>query len=64
MAVFTYYAISLTLSEESNNHIVNCLFNMILILAILLFIFNKTKIKKEGIKLKQTYLEQYFEKQK
>jgi len=39
---------------SDNNNIVNCLFNMILVLAILLFILNKTKIKKEGIKLNQT----------
>ena len=64
MAVFIYYAISLSSSEGSNNHIVTCLFNKILILAVLLFILNKEKIKKEGIKLKQTYLEEYFDKKK
>ena len=62
MSIFIYYAITLSFMEGSDNNIVNCLFNMILVLAILLFIINKTKIKKEGIKLKQTYLEQYFEK--
>ena len=62
MVVFIYYAISLSSSEGINNHIVKCLFNKILILAVLLFILNKEKIKKEGIKLKQTYLEEYFDK--
>ena len=62
MTAFIYYAISLSYSERSNNHIVTCLFNMILILAVLLFILNKAKIKKEGIKLKQIYLEEYFDK--
>ena len=51
IAIFVYYAITLSLLDGSNNKIVNCLFNMILILAILLFIFNKKKIKKEGIKI-------------
>ena len=64
MTAFIYYAISLSYSEGSNNHIVTCLFNMILILAVLLFILNKAKIKKEGIKLKQTYLGEYFNKKK
>ena len=60
--IFVYYTITLSFIEGSDNNIVNCLFNMILVLAILLFILNKTKIKKEGIKLNQTCLEQYFEK--
>ena len=64
MTAFIYYAISLSYSEGSNNHIVTCLFYMILILGVLLFILNKEKIKKEGVKLKQTYLEEYCNKKK
>ena len=47
MEILVYYAIILPFMEGSDNIIVNCLFNMIIVLAILLFLLNKTKIKKK-----------------
>ena len=56
MAILAYNAITISFIETSDSNMVNCLFNMIFVLVILLFLLNETKIKKEGVKLKQTCL--------
>ena len=53
-----FYNIFKLLNTKGNEHLIMAtLFNIIIILALLLFILNKNKIKKEEIKFRQTYLD-------
>ena len=63
IGLFIYNGYRFIITQGSENPLVSTLFNMIIFMAILIFIYHENEIIK-GQKNGQTYLEKYFGKKK